>query len=144
MKSNTSKYTYKSFAILTVFSIILWLLSHFHYFVASTQAYSGNATELLAVKGNLIYFYFNNYEGNKPKQTTTIRFVSRNSQMGRRLSVEFDFTKLESFQNQLGFVSIKDSKNMVYGNLSVISVPIWLFSIVFIIFSILFKRMQND
>ncbi len=64
--------------------------------------------------------------------------------MGRRLSVEFDFTKLESFQNQLGFVSIKDSKNMVYGNLSVISVPIWLFSIVFIIFSILFKRMQND
>ncbi|MEJ2681490.1 MAG: hypothetical protein P8176_11115 [Gammaproteobacteria bacterium] len=143
MKSNPGKYIYRTFAILTVFSILLWPLSYFHYFVASTQAYSGNATEVLAVKGNLIYFYFNNYEGNKPKQTTTMRFVSRNSQMGSRLSVEFDFAKLESVSNQLGFVLIKDSKNIVYGNLLIVSVPVWLFSVVFTLLTIIFKRMKN-
>ena len=118
--------------------------NYFVYGVFASNAYSGYGKELLIVRGNIIYFAFNHYdEGNIPETSFTISTPSINDAMGKRLTAEFNFFDYPSVLNKIGFFCLRDKKNHLYGDLTIVSVPLWFVFLLLTICYFIYKEVTG-
>src|SRR5687767_905100 len=92
--------------VLAIGVAILWPLSYAFFPLAGREAYSGIGTELIAMRGSLIFYRWNSYASNPPEQEFAFNLIPASSRMGSRLQAEFGTTGAPTFLARRGFVAI--------------------------------------
>jgi hypothetical protein len=105
---------------------VLWAVSYVVFPLAGREAYSGIGTELIAMRGSLIFYRFNSYASNPPEQEFAFNFIPGSSRMGERLKAEFGTEAAPTWLARRGFVA---TSGPFYGPQSsgiILMVPLWL------------------
>jgi len=105
---------------------MLWPLSYAHYPLAGREAYSGIGTELIAMRGTLIFYHWNSYASDPPDQEFVFNLISASSRMGSRLQMEFGTAAAPTWLARHGFFA---GSGPLYGpqsSVTVLVVPQWL------------------
>jgi hypothetical protein len=100
-----------------------WLLSYRSYGIVAREAYSGIGTELTSVRGLIVFYYFDNYDGSPPPQEWSWASMDPKSREGQRLKADFDFWQAPHWWSRMGFFFV--AHDPYIRRILLISVPYW-------------------
>ncbi len=103
----------------------VWTLSFFYYPLLAREADSDTGTELMAVRGNAIFYRYNSYTRVPPPQHWGVKLIPAESRMGRRISAEFDMSRARSWVTRRGFAAISWPLFGLGTTCTILSLPIW-------------------
>jgi len=123
----------------------LWIFSYKSYGLLAYEAYSGVGTELASVRGLVVFYHFDSYEGGRPPQNWGCGFLKPTSKKGEELKEDFDFWDAPYWWSRLGFFYLS-SNTMFTGhtNVRLVSIPYWFPTIIMIsLASIIYYRKRH-
>jgi hypothetical protein len=126
MRSRLPRIFRISTLILAIGVAILWPLSYAFFPVAGREAYSGIGTELIAMRGLLIFYDWNTYAGNPPDQELAFNLIPASSRMGSRLQAEFGTAAASTWLARRGFVAISGARYGPQSSVTILMLPQWL------------------
>ena len=102
-----------------------WVLSYFSYGLVGREAYSGIGTELMTVRGQLVFWRYNAYrDQGPPPQSWALGSFAPTSRMGQRLQEEYNFSEAPHFWQRAGLLVIYSDSSFGPGTLNLlISIP---------------------
>jgi hypothetical protein len=123
MSTMKYKVTFFTSGLLCLVLLSSWLFSYKSYGLVAYEAYAGVGTEFASVRGLLVFYRFDNYEGSRPPQSWGCGFVVPGSRGGLRLKNDFDFWQAPYWWSRIGFYF--SSSHPFIKQIQVISIPYW-------------------
>ena len=95
--------------IMAVVVLWLWPRSYLTYDVLGREAYSGIGTELISVRGCIIFRHWNTYKKSPPPQEFGFSATSAASEYGTLMAEEFDIHQWSGWLARRGFITTLSS-----------------------------------
>ncbi len=109
-----------------ILAALFWAASYLVFPLAEREAYSGIGTELIAMRGSLIFYRYNSYAINPPEQEFGFNFIPESSGAGQRLKAEFGTETSPNWLVRRGFIARSGPFYGPQSSVIILMVPLWL------------------